>query len=99
MGRGSDTAVRDAEANGNARASMEYTEMEIKCIVAGLGHPAEKDALWFNPSYRGAIEHLMELGLVVTGGRPNAQGQALKIPLSLTRFGVTEARRLKASGT
>ena len=77
---------------------MQYSEDAAKCLTSGLNGMAERDAVWFNPLYREAIDALIDQGLVVAGNQPNAQGQTNRIPLSLSPLGFKEARELRDGG-
>ena len=74
---------------------MEYSTEEITFLLAGLDQLVERDTTWEDRSYQAARDRLTDLGLIITGGRPNAQGLVERIPLSLSRAGFNEARRLR----
>lgn len=71
---------------------MEYTEQEIECLVAGMGQPRVKDDAWSKPTNKAAIERLCDTGHIVTGNLPFADGHVDRIPLSLSRLGIQQAR-------
>jgi hypothetical protein len=73
---------------------MYYTEQESDCLRAGMGQPGEKDAVWALLANRTAIDHLCDLGHIVTGQLPYADGRVERIPLSLSPLGIQEARKL-----
>ena len=73
---------------------MDYTEKEIAFLLAGLKDLAERDVIWEDPGFQRARDHLIDLGLIVTGTRPNASGSVNRVPLTLSPAGFAEARRL-----